>query len=505
MNARVAQLAAHLDAINEWPEPVPLPDGLPDVMKFDPELLPDSLRAWIVDIADRMQCPMDFPAVAAMVVVSSLVGRRVGIAPKRSDDWIVVPNLWGGPVASPGLLKTPALNEVMKPLKQLQAAAMARFDADKAEAAARQIVNEQLSRVFKDQIKKAVRDGRNAEASEQAERIARLEQEKPPACRRYIVNDSTVEKLGELQNENPNGLLLFRDELAGFFRNLEKQGHEADRAYYLECWAGDGSFTYDRIGRGTLHIEGACLSILGGIQPGPLASLVRDMRGTGDDGLLQRFQLLVWPDAPRTWRNVDRAPDYAARARVEAVINRLDRITAENVGADPGRIPVLRFDDDAQQLFDSWRQTLEQRLRSGAEHPMLEAHLAKFRSLVPSLALLCHLCDNVDGPVGETALLRAIAWAEYLESHARRIYAPAINPDMDAARLLLARIKKAELPSHFSPRDVYRNQWSGLTEPKQVEAAIRVLSDFDWIRTRTEPTAGRPRLVIEINPHVLRP
>lgn len=81
--------------------------------------------------------------------------------------------------------------------------------------------------------------------------------------------------MGELLNRNPRGLLLFRDELVGWLRTLDKEGHESDRAFYLEAWNGQGSFTYDRIGRGTLHIENVTLSVLGGIQPGPLSIYLR--------------------------------------------------------------------------------------------------------------------------------------------------------------------------------------------------------------------------------------
>jgi Protein of unknown function (DUF3987) len=319
------------------------------------------------------------------------------------------------------------------------------------------------------------------------------------------VNDSTVEKLGEILNENPCGILLFRDELNGYFRTLERQGHEADRAFYLECWNGDGSFTYDRIGRGTLHIAGACLSILGSIQPGPLADLVRGLRGSGDDGMLQRFQLAVWPDVRPDWTNIDRSPDLEARDAVQAIIERFDRMTAENLGADPGEIPVLRFSDGAQELFDVWREALEVRLRNDSEHAMVEAHLAKFRSLVPSLALLIHLTEASEGPVDRLPLERAIAWAEYLESHARRIYAPAISPDMDAARVLSKRIRQGQVTDGFSMRDVYNAGWSGLSTRDNVAAAVAVLVDHDWIRAVEEPTPGRTRTIYRINPSVLPP
>ena len=80
---------------NEWPDPIPLPDVLPVVEPFEAALLPDAFRPWVEDIADRMQCPLDFVAVGAMVALSAVVGRQVAIRPKRRDDWTVVPNLWG--------------------------------------------------------------------------------------------------------------------------------------------------------------------------------------------------------------------------------------------------------------------------------------------------------------------------------------------------------------------------------------------------------------------------
>src|SRR5713226_7676960 len=129
----------------------------------------------------------------------------------------------------------------------------------------------------------------------------------PPVAKRYLVNDTTVEKLGELLNHHPNGLLLFRDELSGWLHTMDRPGHENDRAFYCEAWNGTSGYTYDRIGRGTLHIRAACLSVLGGIQPGPLERYLRAVfGGRGDDGLLQRFQLAVWPDGAGPGRNASR-------------------------------------------------------------------------------------------------------------------------------------------------------------------------------------------------------
>ena len=113
-----------------WADPIPLPDLRVPVPPFDPELLPARLRPWLGDISERMQCPPEFPAVGALVALASLVGRQLGIRPKRHDDWLVVPNLWGAVVGRPGVMKSPALEEVTKP------AHAARVEAVKAHEAA---------------------------------------------------------------------------------------------------------------------------------------------------------------------------------------------------------------------------------------------------------------------------------------------------------------------------------------------------------------------------------
>ena len=52
--------------------------------------------------------------------------------------------------------------------------------------------------------------------------------------------------------------------------------------------------------------------------------------------------------------------------------------------------------------------------------------MAKFRSLMPSLALIFHLIEVADGTAAEAVTLRsaqlAAQWCDYLETHARRIY-----------------------------------------------------------------------------------
>ena len=92
--------------------------------------------------------------------------------------------------------------------------------------------------------------------------------------KRFVVNDPTVEKLGEILRDNPTGVMLYRDELSGWLATFDRSGRESDRGFYLEAANGTGYMTVDRLGRGTLPIPNMCLGVIGSIQPGPLADLL---------------------------------------------------------------------------------------------------------------------------------------------------------------------------------------------------------------------------------------
>jgi hypothetical protein len=177
-----------------------------------------------------MQCPPDFPAVAAMIALAAVVGRCVGIRPKQQDDWLVVPNLWGAVIGRPGLLKTPAIEEPLKLLGRLEAAAGLAYTQALERWKVQQILAKEREKVDGERIRVALRNGEDATMLAEA---LLASAGSPPVRQRLIVNDATVEKLGELLNQNPQGLLVFRDELTGFLRTLDREGHEGDRAFYL--------------------------------------------------------------------------------------------------------------------------------------------------------------------------------------------------------------------------------------------------------------------------------
>jgi hypothetical protein len=113
-----------------WVAPKDIPTRLAKVADFSFEFLPPSIGPWVGDISERLQCPPDYVAVTVLTALGALIGRRVGIKPQQKTDWLEVPNVWGGFVGKPGMLKSPAMMEALKPLHHLEA------EAAKAHAAA---------------------------------------------------------------------------------------------------------------------------------------------------------------------------------------------------------------------------------------------------------------------------------------------------------------------------------------------------------------------------------
>ncbi|MDA8190920.1 MAG: YfjI family protein [Gammaproteobacteria bacterium] len=500
--------AAKRGAKREWPEPQPFPDNLAPVPRFEAALLPESVHPWIADIAERVSCPPDFVAIPTMLALATALGRKVGVRPQTRTDWTVIANLWGLIVGRPGMMKSPAMAQATAPLKRLAARAQEEYAARHTDWERAKKVADLQAEAGEKAARKAL--GANPKASV-GHLLAGDAQDVEPCLRRYTTSNATPEALGELLRQNPQGLMLERDEIMGLLRELDREDKADHRAFLLEAWDGSGSYTFDRIGRGfNLHIPAMALSVCGTTQPARLQAYLQDALkgGASDDGLAQRFSLMVWPDASGDWRNVDRFPDGDAKRQAFAAFDRMDMMTPESVGAmqdtdfdgEPEGVPYLRLSEGALELFLEWRTSLEARLRSGDLIPALESHLAKYRKLVPALALICHLADGGTGPVAEMPTLKALAWAQYLEGHAIRCYGSATHPELAAAKAILSRIKRGDLPRDgFGSRDVWRPGWSGL-DRERAAAGLAYCVDMDWLAETQRPTEGRAATVYTLNP-----
>lgn len=480
-------MAAAEDA-DGWAMPQPLPGELRRVKALDVGCLPSTVRDAVQDIAERLSCPVDYVAGSLLVGAGAIVGNRVGIMPKQHDEtWEVYPAFWGGIVGPPGSMKTPVQQETMKPLRHVEeqesigyASALSKYHVEKKQF---------------DKDLAAFKAGKPGNVP-----VEPQEPKKP----RLIVNDTTYQALGDILAANPRGVLVHGDELSGLLQSLDTAGQEAARGFYLSGWGGNGTYSFDRIGRGSIRLTHYALSVFGGFQPDKIKHYVR-MAQSGsaqNDGLLQRFQLLVWPDQPEGFVLVDRCPNQEALSAMNrAMLGLRTEPTSGKRNKHGSRL--LHFDEDAQVSFNAWYAANEAMLRKPDLGPAEQSHFAKYRSLVPGLALLFHLLEGHAGEVCSGCLSGALGYAKYLKSNAMRVYGAVHSVDGAGAHALAGRLLRGELQSGFSVRSVYTKGWRDLGGKDKAQQAVDQLVELGWLMERGVETGGRKTVAYDVNPRIL--
>lgn len=94
-------------------------------------------------------------------------------------------------------------------------------------------------------------------------------------------------------------------------------------------------------------------------------------------------------------------------------------------------------------------------------------------------AIVGSVVSDAVGAVG--AVVADAVLGTVIESGARRAYASATSPETSAAKAIIEKLRKGELPRTFAARDIYRRGWAHLSEREHVQDALRLLCDLDWL------------------------
>lgn len=455
-------------------------EAMPPVPDFGWDLLPSSICSYVRDVSIRQGSPPEFVAVSIMAAIAAIVGNGVRIAPKAHDSWSVVPNMWAMSVGDASMMKTPALQAGLMPLDYLQSMLDREFEDD------RDILDAQmeLSRLINDELRARARSAIRAQDPQEAYRLvlqtAKIARGFPV---RLQVGNTTETRLVQLLAENRFGLLAVHDELPALFSRLLKRSGASERALMLKAANGDLPHDHDRAGRERLQIPQLTLSVVGGIQPSRISGIVRDAHSEGADGLLQRFQLTVWPDPIPERRGVDLPPDEAAAETVR----RIFRDVYDFARSGP-ETKIIRFTRDAQPMIDAWWAT--NLVTAKTKQPALQSHLVKSGRTIAGLALLIELMNGGRAAVSASSAETSLRWAPFLAAHAERLY--AVGSWVGAAQRILE--KRGELPHSFTARDVYRSNWMGLGRGA-TESGLTDLVRRGYLGSALRSTGGRPTTV----------
>lgn len=380
------------DAIwNPWDDP-PLPNWPGGVL---PRQFEDTIAA--ICLRDGL----DFPALAMSYIAaaSGAAPKDARFSPFQGDAWRVPPIVWLMLVAESGQRKTQTLNHAMSMIKQRHG---------------------ERWREYRD----ALKAWKQADPKERGDKP-----EEPPP---YYTNDITVERLQQLLAENDRGMLYCRDELASlldFGRYSQSKG-DGPRAFFLEAYEG-GPHTVHRVGRDTVFIPNAALTVVGGIQPSRLAAF----KGLESDGLLQRFAVVCAGPIGRE------KPELVVKGK-DLLDARIDRLLA--MPFTPHR---YHTDAEGGALITGTRQEGEAYAALPDFGVGFQGFANKLHGTHARLALILHMMELPErSDIPMETVERAGRLTRFLLRHAARFYGAIPSSGLETMRAVASFLLRCGLP-----------------------------------------------------------
>ncbi|SMC14319.1 hypothetical protein ROA7745_04185 [Roseovarius aestuarii] len=487
------------DPTTDWPEPdmtIGNPIRPPAPIMSDTEFnqVYGPWAQWLRNAAETKNAPIDYVALSLLTTASAAIGNSRWAVPW--DGWSEPPVLWGMLVGDPSSGKSPALDAVLDPVKELEQELTETYKAQLSEWQAKdEIAKLQLAQ-WKSDAKTALGDG-----DEPPAKPDEADAGPKPVRQRIRVSDVTTEKIAVLLQSTWRGLLLSRDELSGWIGSMDRySGGGGDRPFWLETYGGR-SYTVDRKGSDEpILVDHLSVSIIGGTQPDKLDSLLVK---SDDDGLLSRF-VTVYPD-PVPLKRPDAIIDSDALSNG---LSRLRELTPANDEQGNLRPFYIHFSDTAADALHEFRRQCRE--WEGDASGLYKSHIGKMPGLVVRISnVLAHLdwCASTDGQyvsaidVGHVGRARHLV-GEHLRNHAFRAYGMTKLPVEVQGAKVIAGIIRSEGLRLFKVRDIQHRGRTGLATAGEVRAALNVLIDADWLRMVKEDSGGRPTVSYAVNPRL---
>jgi hypothetical protein len=371
---------------------------------FPVDALPAPIAGFIRSVAGATGTDPSWAALAALAVIAGCVGNRAAVILKRG--WVEPAILWAALVGKSGSIKSVVLRLVTRPLVELFKMERDAF-AEKTNEYAADVERHNVA------LSKWKSDQKTGPPTDPP-----VEPEKPRE-KRVLVSDVTIEKLAALLGENPLGLLVVRDELAGLVNSFNR--YAGGKGSDLQAWLSmndGGPLLVDRKSDGSTFVERASVSLLGTIQPFTLEHVFGSVER--EAGLLARVLLAYPPDRPALWTDSELPDDVVADWR-ELLTALLALVPACDDAGRP-RPRLIGMTGDAQKMFISWHDRHAREMADLADDH-LRAHWSKLKGTCARIALLFSCTEAAGGKnvsaVSSDSIRRAIDVTEWLKAPVR--------------------------------------------------------------------------------------
>jgi hypothetical protein len=474
----------------DWPELdlSLLDDRRGDLPPFPLGVLPPFWQSWCERAAQGAGAPVDYVALSLLSASAALIGGARCIAPAPS--WCEPCVLWTALIGAPSSGKTPAIEAVLRMVRELEGGLSAKNSArHRQQQAAVEAAHARRER-WRCDVQTATKQG--APPPDMPS-----DAEEPPAFvpRQLAIADATIEAVADVLQGNPRGLLQYRDELSGWLANMGRYANGgSDRPFWLSAWSAN-PYVVNRKGKTPVNVARPAVSILGTIQPDVMAAALAG----DDDGMGARF-LYAWPERP-AYRPLSDTVESISLDALNALVCIRDM-------PDGSRdVPLSR---EARALFEDFRR------KHHAEAVSLDGLEAgwwgKGQGTVLRLAGVWTFLDwasRQGTPEPQSVDVQAIVaaaglWHGYLWPHARAVFGTVGNSDRQRHARRTLRWIKARGLSEVSREQLRCEALGRACNAAEVEQIADSLMAGGWLRpndaVRSGP--GRPPRRWVVNPRV---
>lgn len=448
---------------------------------------------WICNAAEAAACPHDYVLAPLLAMAATLIGNARWAM--GNSGWSEPPHLWFGCVGDSGSGKSPGSDTLLgQVLPELERQLIRDFPDRLADWRTNTEIFAAAQERWKLEVRAATKNG-NAPPP-----LTAADPGPEPQSPRIRQSDTTIEKLAALlAAASPKGLLVVRDELAGWLLSMNAY-NDGGRAFWLEAYGGRPFRVERQKSSHPIDVPHLVVGVIGGTQPDRLAELMRE----ADDGLLARIQW-VWPDP---------IPFRLGRAfpQIDWAIRSLDRLRMLEMQVDhEGRLRPIKvpLDEDALNELEDFGREMQE--RQGEAAGLMKSAYGKARGTALRLSLVLeHLwwCEREDMSPPPTVISRgafisaATLVADYLMPMAERVYGDAAIPVFERRTTTLARWIIRNRPSELHVRALQRQvRLPGFRTAEDIHQVCRTLVDAGWLK---EPERGgghgRPKNAYPVNP-----
>lgn len=482
------------DAYNDtssvvWEMPLPFDEY--DLPTFPVDALPETVRRYVLAVAESTQTSVDMAAVEALGVGSLCSQGKYFI--RGNADWAEPLNIYAVVILPPAERKSSVLSMMIRPVEEYEKEENSRRNAGIIES---QMVLSRLEKEKRSLVERASKGkATEEEVRAKAAEIAKYEPVKPL---RLFVDDVTSEKLTSVLAENKGCAAVVSAE-GGIFDIISGlYSRNVNIDVFLKGHSGD-TIRVDRIGRASESIIHPALTMVLAVQPEVLNGLMSNNTFRGR-GLTARFLYSI-PKSTVGSRSFSTKPiPEGVRARYQALIETI-------LSSDNEQEPIS-LDDGAREVLEDLFNEIEGWLKGDLAE--ISDWAGKFVGAVLRISGILHVMkypkDSMFDAVDRETMEHAVTIGRYFLAHAKAAYslmgADTVNKD---AQHLLSFIKRERL-AEFSRRDAMRLCRSFKTADS-LQPVLNRLCEYGYIAVKPqEPASGigrRPSEVYVTNPAVL--